>query len=52
MTTHRKPTPDRDPNPILSVPSRRVGAAAPAVHGASRLSLGRFAAVAGGLAAR
>ncbi len=43
MTTHRNPTPHRDPNPNLPAAGRQAGAAAPATLRTSRLSLARFA---------
>ena len=44
MTTHRNPTPHRDPNPNLPAAGRRAGAAAPAtLRTSSGLSLARFA---------
>jgi hypothetical protein len=52
MTTHRQLTPGRNPNPLFPVPSRKARAAAPAVQGASAVSLDRFTAMAGGPAAR
>jgi hypothetical protein len=43
MTTHRNPTPDRDPNPSLPATRRMTGAAGLAALRTSRLSLARFA---------
>jgi len=43
MTTHRNPTPDRDPNPNPAATGRRAGAAEPGALRTSRLSLARFA---------
>jgi hypothetical protein len=46
MTTHRNPTPHRDPEPNLPAAGREVGdagAAAPATLRTSRLSLARSA---------
>jgi hypothetical protein len=46
MTTHRNPTPHRDPDPNLPAAGREVGdagAAAPATLRTSRLSLARSA---------
>ncbi|MBV8202081.1 MAG: hypothetical protein JOZ15_15785 [Acidobacteria bacterium] len=45
MTTHRNPTPDRDPAPSPPATRRMMGAAAPAALRTSRLSLARFAYV-------
>ncbi|HXO42609.1 MAG TPA: hypothetical protein VN999_14245 [Thermoanaerobaculia bacterium] len=41
MTTHRQPTPHRDPDPNLPAAGREGGAAAPATLRTSRLSLAR-----------
>jgi hypothetical protein len=43
MTTHRNPTPHRDPDANLPAAGREAGAAAPATMRSSRLSLARFA---------
>jgi hypothetical protein len=52
MTTHRQPTLNSDRFPILPVPNRRAAAAATVARSASRLSLARFLAGAGGPTAR